>query len=105
MSISEKITAINNKNEQNKVRYDLDRQTAKISALSSENVSKYEFLTGKDFLLEKDLLEKAVALKRCEYSLWGKELKAQTKVTEKQYQWLNKLLKPDEKEKPVTIKK
>ena len=43
MSISENIRAINNKIEQNKAQYDLDRQTAKISALSSENVSKYEF--------------------------------------------------------------
>ena len=47
MSISAKIKAINNRIEQNKGQYDLDRQTAKISALSSENVSKYEFLTGK----------------------------------------------------------
>ena len=29
-----------------------------MSALSSGNVSKYEFLTGKDVLLEKDLPEK-----------------------------------------------
>ena len=105
MNISEKIKAINNKNQQNKVRYDLDRQTTKISALSSGNVSKYEFLTGKYFLPEKDLLEKAAALKRCEYSLWDKKLNAQTKVAEKQYQRLNKLFKPDEKEEPVTIKK
>ena len=48
MSISGKIKAINIKIEQNKAQYDLDRQTAKISALSSGNVSKYEFLTGKD---------------------------------------------------------
>ena len=34
MSISEKIKAINNKMEQNKAQYDLDRQSAKISALS-----------------------------------------------------------------------
>ena len=47
MSISAKIKAINNRIEQNKGQHDLDRQTAKISALSSENVSKYEFLTGK----------------------------------------------------------
>ena len=40
MSISEKIKAINNKIEQNKAQYDLDRHTAKISALSSGNVSK-----------------------------------------------------------------
>ena len=48
MRIAKKIKAINNKIEQRKAQYDLDRQTAKISALSSGNVSKYEFLTGKD---------------------------------------------------------
>ena len=57
MSISEKIKAINNKIERNKAQYNLDRQNAKISALSSGNVSKYEFLTGKDVLLEKDVLD------------------------------------------------
>ena len=53
ISISEKIKAINNKIEENKVRYNLDRQTSKISALSSGNVNKYEFLTGKMFSLKK----------------------------------------------------
>ena len=53
ISISEKIKAINNKIEENKVRYNLDRQTAKISALSSGNVNKYEFLTGKMLSLKK----------------------------------------------------
>ena len=72
MSISEKIKAINNKIEQNKAQYDLDRQTAKISALSSANVSKSEFLTGKDVLPEKDLLGKAATMKRFEYSPLGK---------------------------------
>ena len=42
MSISEKIKAINNKIEQNKAQYNLDRQTSKISGLSSGNVGKYE---------------------------------------------------------------
>ena len=64
MSISEKIEAINNKIEQNKAQYDLDRRTAKSSALSSRNVSKDEFLTGKDVLSEKDLLEKAATVKK-----------------------------------------
>ena len=58
MSISEKVKAINNKIEKNKVQYNLVRQTAKISALSSGNVSKYDFLTSKDALLGKDLPEK-----------------------------------------------
>ena len=39
MSISEKIKTIDNKIEQNKAQYNSDRQTAKISALSSGNVS------------------------------------------------------------------
>ena len=68
MSIIEKIKTINNKIEQNKAQYSLDKQTAKTSALSSGNVSKYELLTGKDVLIEKYLLEKATALKRLEYS-------------------------------------
>ena len=54
MSISKKIKAINNKIKQNKAQHDLDRQTAKISALLSGNISKYEFLTGKDVLPKKD---------------------------------------------------
>ena len=62
MSVREKIKPINNKIEQNKARYNLDRQTAKISSLLSGNVSKYKFLTGKDVLPEKDLLDKAAMM-------------------------------------------
>ena len=54
---------INNKIRKNKAQYDLDIQTATISALSSGNVSKNEFLSGKDVLQERDLLEKATAIK------------------------------------------
>ena len=66
MTVNEKIKTIDNKIEQNKAQYDLDRQTAKISALPSGSVSKYEFLTVKDVLLEKDFLEKAVILRKIE---------------------------------------
>ena len=44
--------------EQNKAQYDLYRRTTKISALSSGNVSKYQRLTGKDALPEKNCQEK-----------------------------------------------
>ena len=71
MTVSEKIKTINNKIKQN---------------------------MSKDVLPEIDLLEKAAALKRFEYSLLGSELKKQTSVAEKQYQGLNKLFKSDEKE-------
>ena len=83
MSISEKIKTVNNKIKQNKAQYNLDRQTAKTSALSSANVSKYEFLTGKDVLPEKDLLAKAAPIKEFEYSPLGQELKKQTSAAEK----------------------
>ena len=86
MSISKKIKSVNNNIERNKGQFNLDRQTATISALSSGNVSKNEFLTGKDVLPEKDWLEKAAALKKFKYSPLGKKLKKQTSVAEKQYQ-------------------
>ena len=39
-------------------------------------------MIGKDVLVKNALLEKAVALKRLEYSPLGKELKAQTRAAE-----------------------
>ena len=41
MTAHDKIKTIDNKIEQNKAQHDLDTQTAKISALSWGNVSKY----------------------------------------------------------------
>ena len=38
------------KSKKCKSQYDLDKQTAEISALSSINVSKYEFFTSKNVL-------------------------------------------------------
>ena len=63
MGISEKIKAVNNKIEKNKVQNNLDRETANISALSPGNVSEYKFLIRKDVVPEKNLLEKAATLK------------------------------------------
>ena len=89
MSICEKIKGINNKINQNTAQYDLDKQTAKISASSSVNVGNYEFLTGKNVLPDKALLEKAAALKIFEYLPLGKELKKQTGVAEKHQKFDN----------------
>ena len=46
-------------------------------------------MTSKDVLPEKDLLGKTAELKIFEYSLLGKELKAQTDIAKKQYQKLD----------------
>ena len=53
---------------QNEAQYDLDRKTAKISALSSNNLDKYEYLTGEDLGLKPNTIEQA----RFEYSPLGK---------------------------------
>ena len=83
MTVSKKIKTIDKKIEENEAQDDLDRQTAKISDLSSGNVGKYEYLTSRDVLLEKDLLEKAATIEGFEYSPLGKELKAQTSIAKK----------------------
>ena len=49
---------------QNEAQYDLDRKAAKISALSSNNLDKYEYLTGEDLSLKPNTIEQA----RFEYS-------------------------------------
>ena len=87
MIVSKKIKTVDYKIELNKAQYDLNKQ--KISALSSGNISKYEFLTGKDVIPEIYLLEKAATMKRFEYSLLGKEMKAQTDIANKQYRKLD----------------
>ena len=51
---SNKVKTIKNKIEQNKTKYNLDRQVPKISGLSSRDVGKYEFATGEDILKKKN---------------------------------------------------
>ena len=60
-----------------------------ISALSSRNIHKYEFLAEKYVVGEKYLLEKTTAMKRFYYSPLEKELKAQTDIGRKQNQNLD----------------
>ena len=55
MTFSKKIKSINSKIEQNKAWYNLDRQTAKIFALSLGNVSTYEFLSGEDISINQKI--------------------------------------------------
>ena len=53
---------------QNEAQYDLDRKSAKISALSSNNLDRYEYLTGEDLGLKPSTIEQT----KFEYSLLGK---------------------------------
>ena len=44
---------------QNEAQYDLDRKAAKVSALSSNNFDKYEYLTGEDLGLKPGAVKQA----------------------------------------------
>ena len=44
---------------QNEAQYDLDRKAAKISALPSNNLDKYEYLAGEDLGLKPSTVEQA----------------------------------------------
>ena len=45
MTVNDQIKILDRKIMQNEAQYDLDRKAAKISALSSNNLGKYEYLT------------------------------------------------------------
>ena len=63
MSISEKTKTIDNKIEQNKAQYDLDRQTAKISAYHQEMLVNMNFELAKMFYLKKTCYKKLLQRK------------------------------------------
>ena len=61
-------------------------------------------MRDKDVLPEQNLLKKAAAIKRFEYSPLGKELKVQTDIPKKHYQKLDNTFEFDKiikKEKPT----
>ena len=68
MTVTDQINILNRKIMQNEAQYDLDREAAKISALSSNNLDKYEYLTGEDLGLKPSTVERA----KFEYSPLGK---------------------------------
>ena len=68
MTHKEQIKILNDKIEANKRQYDLDRINAQISAYSSGDLPKYEYLTKKDLGYKPDAVEKV----KFEYSTIGK---------------------------------
>ena len=68
MTVTDQIKILDRRNKQNKAQYDLDREAAKISALSSNNLDKHEYLTGEDLGLKPSTVEQA----KFEYSPLGK---------------------------------
>ena len=57
MTITDPLKIIDNKIKANQAQYDLDKLTAKVSALSSGELRKYEYLTGEDLGYKPSVVE------------------------------------------------
>ena len=68
MTVTDQINILNRKIKENEAQYDLDREAAKISALSSNNLDKYEYLTGEYLGFKPSTVEQA----KFEHSPLGK---------------------------------
>ena len=68
MTVTDQIKILERKIMLNEAQYDLDRKAAKISALSSNYLDKYEYFTGEDLEYKPSVIEQA----KFEYSLLGK---------------------------------
>ena len=71
MTLTEQVKILDNKIKANQAQYDLDRDSSKISALSSGELKKYEYLTGEDLGYKPRVLEKI----KFQYSPLGEALK------------------------------
>ena len=82
--ICNKIMIINDQIRDEKLQYDINREAAKISALSSDKIDKYEYPTGEEMLPsnQQQIIEQA----KSTYSPLGKVSEKQTKTIEDQGQ-------------------
>ena len=67
MTVIDQLKVIDNKIKANQAQYDLDGIAAEISALSSNDLRKYEYLTGDDLWHKPSVAEQA----KFDYSLLG----------------------------------
>ena len=67
-----------------KLQYHINREAAKISALSSGKIHEYEYLTGEDILRSNQ--QQIIELAKITYSPLGKSFEKQTKTIEDQGQ-------------------
>ena len=89
MTVTDQIKILERKIKQNGAQYDLDRKAAKISALFSNDLDKYDYLTGKDLGLKPGTVEQA----KFEYSPLGKMFKKGLDKEEDKKEGLLKRLK------------
>ena len=96
---------INDQIRDEKIQYDINREAAKILALSSGKIRRYEYLSGEDILPynQQQIIEQA----KFTYSPLGKAFEKQIKTIEDQGEKQIDALKdfePEEQTKPIEDK-
>ena len=93
MQVKDQLKIFSRKIKQNKADYDLYRQNAEISALSSGELDKYEYLTGNDLEYKPDPIQKA----KFEYSPLGQVFDKGLESNERQEGLLKRLKNIEDK--------
>ena len=93
MTVTDQINVLNRKIKESEAQYDLDREAAKITALSSNNLRKYELLAGEDLNLKWGTIEKA----KFEYSPLDKVFNKRLNEDDKKEGLLKKLKNMEDK--------
>ena len=75
MTLTDELNILDDKIKTNQAQYDLDREAAKISALSPKELDQYEYLTGEDLGYKPGVVEKV----KFEYSPLGEALSNKAK--------------------------
>ena len=87
MTVTDQIKILDRKIMQNEAQYDLDRKAAEMSALFSNNLDKYEYLTGKNLGLKPSTVEQV----KFEYSPLGKTFNKGLNEDDKKERWFKRL--------------
>ena len=93
MTLKDQLKVLDNKIRQNQADYDLYRKNAKISALISGKLDKYEYLTGEDLGYRPDPVQKT----KFEYSPLGQVFNKGLEKNEKDVGLLKRLKNVEDK--------
>ena len=93
MTVKDQLIILDKKLKQNKADYDLYRQNAEISALSSRDLDNYKYLTGKDLQYKPNPLQNA----KFEYSPLGQVFHKGLDSSERQEGLLKRLKNIEDK--------
>ena len=86
MTLTDEFKVLDDEIKANQAQYDLDREAAKVSALSSKEMDTYKYLTGEGLEYKPEVVEKA----KFEYFSLGKVFNKSLKKEDKKERLLKR---------------